>query len=557
MPMSIHALLYTAIGLVFVFLAGWSQSWLVALALGWVSVSFLLVGVAYGINNPHIFRKRSDGSLPLWTRWLFIPFLLAAQLYNAVKRSGDGQPRIQAIAENLYVASRVTGRDLEFLKAHKIQAILDVTAEFDALNRSGLQPEIDYLNIPVLDHSTPTQGELHKAVHWLDHHLSHGRPVVVHCALGRGRSVLVALAYLLSQDRNQKIDQAIADVQKIRKKARLNRKQLKFLRKVQNSPALIIKRNLWLVANAKSGGGKWQNLGESAVQYLSQYFDVTVREIAEDYGPKQIISEARAANAEVIAACGGDGTVTSVAEQLIDSDIPLAVLPLGTTNAVAKTIFGLLDANLEGACSAIVEGQVQAIDTACVNNKPMLLMAAIGFEQQMISHSEQVDKDNLGQLAYLQGLWNAVNDNQILSVELTIDEQPSFTVHTASLAVANLAPMTSVLAQGGGAPNYSDGQLDITWLNAGASAGDNLQNLFELALTGVGANNNSIEEETSAVNHRKAKSIKIRCDDIKHYVIDGELYDDLPLEISVRPKSLKLLTLASTFAESVSVAGHQ
>ncbi|MFX3748115.1 dual specificity protein phosphatase family protein, partial [Streptococcus suis] len=84
--------------------------------------------------------------------------------------------------------------DIDNLKDNGITAVLDVTCEFDGLEWSSTQENINYLNIPVLDHRAPTSSQLNQAINWIAHHVKNNRRVVVHCALGRGRSVFVMAA---------------------------------------------------------------------------------------------------------------------------------------------------------------------------------------------------------------------------------------------------------------------------------------------------------------------------------------------------------------------------
>src|SRR5580692_12360270 len=44
------------------------------------------------------------------------------------------------------------------------------------------------------------------------------------------------------------------------------------------------------------------------------------------------------ARADLVIACGGDGTVTACATGLVDSGVPLAVIPVGTGNILARNL---------------------------------------------------------------------------------------------------------------------------------------------------------------------------------------------------------------------------
>ncbi len=177
-----------------------------ALFFYWVALSFALVGLAYLVRRPGVFRKRRNGKIPLYLRWAFVPYLLMTELYNGWARHRDPLPSIQQIDEQLYLACRLFPSDIETLKHLHIDAVLDVTGEFDGLDWSLVGARLAYRNIPVLAHTRPSERQLKKAIRWLRGQLEKGNRVVVHCALGRSRSVLVLAAYLLSRDEKTSLD---------------------------------------------------------------------------------------------------------------------------------------------------------------------------------------------------------------------------------------------------------------------------------------------------------------------------------------------------------------
>ena len=309
-------------------------------AFGWVALSLGLVSSAYWFNSAGVFRKSQDGSIPWYISWSFVPFLMGCQAYNAWARKHDKVPAIQKIDKQLYLACRLFPNDVEQLKREKIGAILDVTAEFDALEWTLVDENIEYLNIPVLDHSVPTVAQVNQAVNWLHNQVRKGNNVVVHCALGRGRSVLMLAAYLVCSDKQRQFSDVLKSINDIRQTARLNKWQLTGVETMYQQQQITIHKQAWLIVNPVSGGGKWSDEADHIKQTLSRYFQLKVLYTAKDKSAVQLAEQAKAQGADIIIACGGDGTVNEVASVLVGSDIYLGIIPMGTTNALSHTLFG-------------------------------------------------------------------------------------------------------------------------------------------------------------------------------------------------------------------------
>lgn len=509
-----------------------------AVPLIWIGLSLLAVGSAYLLQKPAIFRKKKDGSIPFYIRWLFIPFLLGVQLYNAWARKHDKVPAIQRIDDDLYLACRLFPSDVDYLQEINVKAILDVTAEFDGLDWTATSEELAYLNVPVLDHQSPTEEDLLSAVNWIENQRRANRGVVVHCALGRGRSVLVMAAYLLSKNPDMSVRQAIVKIQDVRETARLNSHQLRALCKIFDEGKLVTTTPNWLIANPVSGAGKWSENREFIEQRLSASMQLKIVETTPDITAAHLAKEAIKAGAKTVIACGGDGTLTEVASALVNTETQFAIIPMGTANALAHALFGSRSKimPIEVACEHIENGKPTKIDTAYCNNQLMLLVTAVGFEQKMIEGASRSEKDLGGQMAYIKALWEAVNINDSLTLSVTIDDEPERQLPVCSLVVANAAPSTTVLAQGGGEPNAKDGLLDLTWLPPQESFGEHMFSLSELI-----AQNLLSGTENKNVHHQRIKRIKVRAEQPLHYVIDGETYEADALDIKVNPNSLTML----------------
>ncbi len=537
-----HPQFYLIVTGIFMFLTVLTQNIYFQLFFVWCSLSFLAVSVAYVFNNPSIFRKRQTGTIPLYTRWMFIPFLFFTQLYNSFARNSDPVPALQKISDNLFLARRLFPSDIEEMKHNKITAVLDVTAEFNSLDISLLGEDIDYLNLPILDHSVPSLAQVTKALHWLQTHQKADNAIVIHCALGRGRSVFIMAAYLLSQNPNLTVDQALEKIQAIRETAKLNKKQYRRLVRYYRRKQLVIKNTAWVIVNPVAGGQKWQEHKDYIESLLSDYFALTIKETTENISAKSLARQAVEAGSQTIIACGGDGTVNEVASAMVNTNTHLGIVPLGTTNALSHVLWGIKAKviPIESACLNIIEGYSEKIDTASCNDDLMLLLAGIGFEQKMIEQASRKAKNAHGQFAYLHGLWCAVSQNEAIELTIKLDDEAAETITVNSLTVANAAPITTLLAHGKGMPDLQDGKLDITWIPHTESVSEPIINLLELALSGM-----TDESFNDDIKHRHATRIEIKLagenlSDFK-YVVDGEDRQCELLRIQVQPKSLNVL----------------
>lgn len=123
---------------------------------------------------------------------------------------------------------------------------------------------------------------------------------------------------------------------------------------------------------------------------------------------------------DMVVACGGDGTVSDVADGLAYTDIPLGILPRGTANAVA-TELGVPDTLLDALDLLMSANKTIRIDAIQNDNRFYLLECSFGIFSASFEDVNREEKDRLGWLAYVRsGIRNWIGLSPV-RVSATVD----------------------------------------------------------------------------------------------------------------------------------------
>jgi len=163
-------------------------------------------------------------------------------------------------------------------------------------------------------------------------------------------------------------------------------------------------KKIHLIINPVSGQGV------VPVEEIRSKFNVlgdrlTVHETKADVSARTIAEEAVSKGADLVVAFGGDGTMLQVAEGLINTGVPLGVIPGGTANVFASELE--IPNDKMKAIDLLInkETHIRKIDVGCVGEKHFLLRLGIGLEAAMTVMTDREEKDKYGFWAYL---WTAL-----------------------------------------------------------------------------------------------------------------------------------------------------
>ncbi len=101
---------------------------------------------------------------------------------------------------------------------------------------------------------------------------------------------------------------------------------------------------------------------------------------------------------DMVIVAGGDGALNAAADAIVETGLPLGILPLGTANDLARTL--AIPTDLENACQIIAAGNTRRIDVGTVNGKHFFNVASIGLSVSITRRLNCDIKKRWGVLAY-------------------------------------------------------------------------------------------------------------------------------------------------------------
>ena len=165
----------------------------------------------------------------------------------------------------------------------------------------------------------------------------------------------------------------------------------------------------------------------------------------------------RAADADVVAAVGGDGTQRTVAEAVSHGGASLVIVPAGTVNLLGR-IHGIR--TVADARRAITDGEDRPLDLGRCNGEPFLLNASTGYDADVIAGVDDRAK-RFGRLGY-----TAVGVRRLIGAEsrpcrVTVDDEQVFDGDALTVLVMNVAARGSTSFELAPGAASDDGRLHV------------------------------------------------------------------------------------------------
>lgn len=258
-------------------------------------------------------------------------------------------------------------------------------------------------------------------------------------------------------------------------------------------------------------------------------------ETTEDDPGQGQAKEAVAAGVDVVIVAGGDGTVRAVAESLHDSKVPLALLPSGTGNLLARNLDLTLD-DTANALETAFRGKDRAIDLGLirirhedesVTQHAYLVMAGLGLDAKMLAATDDDLKARVGWLAYVKAIGQVLRDKNQLQIRYNLDGRGNRSVRAHTIMIGNCGSLpANILLLPDAA--VDDGEFDIVVLRPEGFIGwvQILVKVFwengVLRRNTVGRKLMGLTKEVRALNYLKGKELVLRLQRPEEIELDGD-----------------------------------
>ena len=263
-------------------------------------------------------------------------------------------------------------------------------------------------------------------------------------------------------------------------------------------------------------------------RWTSEIYETTGKE-NEDIAA--ICRAACARGASLVISAGGDGTLAGVGNGLVNSPVPLGILPLGTGNALARAL--LIPLKLDEAMDLLVNDHtVMEVDALKVGERHFFLNVSVGISPEMMSDTSSEDKKRFGRLAYVMALIKRSSIFRLRRYTLTLDGRPR-SIRAAEVLVSNPTLLEKPPSVFGPPETLDDAQLEVYVIRA-HTLGDYVRLVWDLF--------RRPGQSAAKLSHLAAThTIQIKATHSQLVQADGEVIGHTPVDVRMVPKAIHVI----------------
>jgi YegS/Rv2252/BmrU family lipid kinase len=240
----------------------------------------------------------------------------------------------------------------------------------------------------------------------------------------------------------------------------------------------------------------------------------------------RLAQQAVADGVDLVAGYGGDGTQMEIANCVMGSDTPMAILPGGTGNAMAFELE--IPRQLKEAATLICQSSNRRkIDLGRIGDHQFMLRTYTGPQQEAVASRKE--KDKMGVLAYPLASLRVFKNLTQVRYRLTLDGQ-MIEGEGVMCYIFNAGAWGGVKLPEAADISPSDGLLDVLLMNKTLSS---LREFTSYEL--------NVGRARAHVRHWQAQEIVVEADPPQTVWIDGEAHGQTPFTAAVIPHAVTIV----------------
>lgn len=206
---------------------------------------------------------------------------------------------------------------------------------------------------------------------------------------------------------------------------------------------------LLFIINPGSGSHSINLKEVISIHFEQKQIDTDLFELPDDCSLDKIKGKISESNADKVIAVGGDGTLKLVAECLLNSEIPIGIIPAGSANGMAKELG--IPTDITDALNLLETGEAKKIHVVKLNDEICIHLSDLGFNAYLVKRFDSLQER--GMWGYAKATWHALWNHKRMDVELKLKNE-IVKSRAAMVAIANAT------MYGSGLKINPDGKLD-------------------------------------------------------------------------------------------------
>ena len=276
---------------------------------------------------------------------------------------------------------------------------------------------------------------------------------------------------------------------------------------------------------------RYSRRGEKSLPVAVEYFydhelELIIKPVKHSHELGMVVREYQH-QIDCVIVGGGDGTMNAVVDSLVETNLPLGILPLGTANDLVRTL--QIPTSIKGACDVIAKGNLKSIDLGWVNGKYFFNVASIGLSVDITNKLSRGLKRRWGVLAYAITALQVISTSRRFKATIKVDQEV-LSVNTVQIAIGNGK------YYGGGMAIADDAAIDDQRLDLYSIELEHWWQIFPL----IWHLPRGEHDHVQWVRSIEGKHIEVYTEKAYDINTDGEITTITPAKFKVIPHALKV-----------------